>query len=214
LNHFTVPTVMSLSPLRHLGGISQRPRPLAAAAGSMCCSRRPRRAVRRDGHAEYLRGCSQGPNGGCRCATGSVPSNSSRRHLLVPAPTGCAGRPGPPRSVQPMPWPPRPGPPPAGSGPMGLRCSTTIGKRRALLRRALAVSPRSSPTAIWPEANGGLRREPGGSAPVGLRHGSTRWRHLGRPGCCAKGVSVVPARAPSGEAGARATHQTRNPTSC
>src|SRR4029453_5674397 len=64
LNHFTVPTVISLSSLRHLGGTKQRPRPLAFAAGSRCCSRRPRREVGRDGPAEYLRGCSRGPNGG------------------------------------------------------------------------------------------------------------------------------------------------------
>src|SRR6266545_432278 len=39
----------------------------------------------------------------------------------------------------------------AGSGRMGLRCAMTMGKRRALLRSALAVSPRSSPTVSWPE---------------------------------------------------------------
>ena len=46
---------MSLSLLRHLGGINQRPRPLAFAAGSMCCSRRPRR----ESEAEWTCGVSQ-----------------------------------------------------------------------------------------------------------------------------------------------------------
>jgi hypothetical protein len=91
-----------------------------------------------------------------------------------------------------------------GIGRMGLRCAMTMGKRRALLRSALAVSPRSSPTVSWPETEGGPLREPGGSAPVGcLGHGSNRWRHLGAPGCCARCAPGGGPERPRGEAGAR-----------
>ena len=89
-----------------------------------------------------------------------VPSHGNR-------PVGCSGRPGPPRSVQPMAWPPRLAPYICGIGTDGLRCATTIGRRRAWLRSSLAVCQRFSPTASWPEADGGPFRAPGGSAPVG-----------------------------------------------
>jgi hypothetical protein len=48
-----------------------------------------------------LGGCSRGPEGGCLCATRSVPSSSSSSHPWSTAPTRSSRRPGPPRSAHP-----------------------------------------------------------------------------------------------------------------
>ena len=85
------------------------------------------------------------------CVIRSVPSSSSRSHQWSAVPMGSSGRPGSPRSAQPMPWPPPRTPPlrtppPAASRPADSICWTRIGKHHSS-KSALPASTPSLPTA-------------------------------------------------------------------
>jgi hypothetical protein len=103
--------------------------------------RRSQLALGRDGHGEQQGGCSRGPEGGCLCATRSVPSSSSRSHPWPTAPTRCSRRPGPPRSAHP-------------------RCQRRHrrGRPRDQGRSAPGAGPRLGDRLLWPEVPRLLRR--------------------------------------------------------
>ncbi len=155
----------------------------------MRCFRRLRREVRRDGHAEYLRGCPRGPNGGCLCATRSAPSSSSRCHHWATVRMGWSGRPGPPRSVQPMAWPPRPAPYICGIGADGLEVRNDDGEAACVVEKCPGWVARFASQAV---------QHPSAAWGMAATVGDTSARLDATPG-----VRLGAARAPSGESDAR-----------
>jgi hypothetical protein len=178
----------------------------------MSCSRRPRREVRRDGQAEYLRGCSRGPTEG-PCATRSVQSSSSSSHPWSPALMGLF------RSARTAPVVPThavaaaTGTVACGSGWTGLRCSTTM-EAACAVEECPGCYAASSPTASWPPGcwwpasrarRLSIRRLLGGMA-------ATRWRHLSAVGCCAGCAGGPGPKRPGRRRPLGAGHRARNPT--
>jgi hypothetical protein len=120
----------------------------------MRCSRRPRREVRRDGHAEYLRGCPRGPNGGAYALQGrcrAAPAGAITGQL-----SGWDGQVGQDRPGRSTIWPPRPASYICGIGADGLEVRNDDGEAACVVARcpgcfAGGSRPRlAGPRLRWP----------------------------------------------------------------